>query len=246
MRKTIALLMGAAIMMPAAQAQTDAVQVDPADWPRYARDLGGTRYSPLDQINKNNVENLDQAWSYRLRPEGGAGLLGGTVPIVIDGIMYLPVGNAVVALEAHTGRQLWNHPVEGGLVRRGVTWWAGDGQQGAPVFYNSGGAVTALGAATGGKDGTLGQDGSIKLEGAPYGYPPTIFGNVMLIGASTAEMPRGPAGNSRAYDARTGEKLWEVDSGPQPGEVGHGTGLDDGWTARSGPNMWTWSTTADP
>src|SRR5687767_2726522 len=89
MRAMIALLLGAAVLVPAAQARTDAVQVDPADWPRYARDLGGTRYSPLADINAGNVENLDQAWSYRLRPEGGAGILGGTVPIVIDGIMYL-------------------------------------------------------------------------------------------------------------------------------------------------------------
>ena len=246
MRKTIALLLGAAILVPGAQAQTDAVQVDPADWPRYARDLGGTRYSPLEDINKGNVENLDQAWSYRLRPEGGAGLLGGTVPIVIDGIMYLPVGNAVVALEAHTGRALWNHPVEGGLVRRGVTWWAGDGQQGPRLFYNTGDTITALDPATGQRDATFGEGGSIKIEGTPYGYPPTIFGNVMLIGASTAEMPRGPAGNSRAYDARTGAKLWEFNSVPQPGEVGHETWLDDGWKDRSGTNMWIWYTTADP
>src|SRR5690606_38935479 len=111
-----ALLLGAAALVPAARAQTDAVQVDPADWPRYARDLGGQRYSPLDEINRGNVENLGEAWSYRVRPEGGGGILGGTVPIVIAGIMYLPVGNAIVALEAHTGRALWNHAVEGGLV----------------------------------------------------------------------------------------------------------------------------------
>ena len=43
MRKMIALLLGAAVLVPAAQAQSDAVKVDPADWPRYARDLGGTR-----------------------------------------------------------------------------------------------------------------------------------------------------------------------------------------------------------
>ena len=120
MRKMIALLLGAAALAPSVQARTDAVQVDPADWPRYARDLGGQRFSPLDQINRSNVENLDQAWAFRLRPEGGAAILGGTVPIVIDGIMYLPLGNAVVALEAHTGRELWRHPVEG-TIRRSVT-----------------------------------------------------------------------------------------------------------------------------
>ncbi len=246
MRKMIALLLGAALLAPAAQAETDAVEVDPADWPRYARDLGGTRYSPLTDIHAGNVENLDQAWSYRLRPEGGAGLLSGTVPIVIDGIMYLPVGNAVVALEAHTGRALWSHPVDGGLVRRSVTWWAGDGELGPRLFYNTGNEITALDPETGDVDTSFGQGGSIAFEGTAYAYPPTIFRNVMLIGASTAEMPRGPSGNSRAFDARTGEKLWEFNTVPQPGEVGHETWIGDSWQGRSGNNMWIWYTTADP
>jgi quinoprotein glucose dehydrogenase len=246
MRKLIALLLGAAALAPQVQAKTDAVQVDPADWPRYARDLGGTRYSPLDQINAGNVENLDQAWSFKVRPEGGGAALGGTVPIVIDGIMYLPTGNAVVALEAHTGRELWRHAVEGGTIRRSVTWWAGDGALKPRLFYNTGSKITALVAETGQVDTAFGENGSIAIEGTPYGYPPTIYRNVMLIGASTAEMPRGPSGNSRAYDARTGRKLWEFNTVPQPGEVGHDSWIGDSWQNRSGTNMWIWYTTADP
>jgi quinoprotein glucose dehydrogenase len=246
MRKMLSLLLGVAVMMPAAQARTGAVEVDPADWPRYARDPGGTRHSPLDEINRSNVENLEEAWSYRLRPEGGAGLLAGTVPIVIEGTMYLPVGNAVVALEAHTGRALWSHPVEGGLVRRSVSWWAGDGELGPRLFYNTGNKITALDPETGDVDTGFGPGGSITFEGTAYAYPPTIFRNVMLIGASTAEVSRGPSGNSRAFDARTGEKLWEFNTVPQPGEVGHETWIGDGWQNRSGNNMWIWYTTADP
>src|SRR5690606_28272679 len=131
-----------------------------------------------------------------------------------------PVGNAVVALEAHTGRELWSHPVKG-LVRRSVTWWAGDGDLGPRIFYNTGNEITALNPATGEVDQGFGRDGSMTFDGTTYGYPPTIYKNVMLIGASTAEMSRGPSGNSRAFDARTGEKLWEFNTVPQPGEVGH-------------------------
>ncbi|MBO9518552.1 MAG: PQQ-binding-like beta-propeller repeat protein [Porphyrobacter sp.] len=245
MRKTMALLLGATLAVSAAHAQSDAVKVDPADWPRYARDLGGTRYSPLDQINTGNVDQLDQAWSFRMRPEGGAGLLGGAVPIVIDGVMYLTIGNGVVALEADSGKEVWRHKVSG-LVRRGVTWWPGDGTLKPRIFYNDGTKITALDAATGQVDASFGTEGSIAIEGTPYGYPPTIYKNVMVIGASTAEMPRGPSGNSRAYDARTGKKLWEFNTVPQPGEVGHDSWLDDGWKERSGTNMWIWYTTADP
>ncbi len=246
MRKTIAAMLCAVALMPGAQARTSGAEPDPADWPRYAHDLGGTRYSPLDQINTRNVDELDVAWRFRVRPEGGAGLLGGTVPIVIDGVMYVTVGNAIVALEAHNGKEIWRHPIENGIARRGVTWWPGDGKLKPRLFYNTGGTITALDPATGKVDLAFGQGGAIEIEGTPYSYPPTIYKNVMLIGANTPEMPLGPSGNSRAYDARTGEKLWEFNTVPQPGEVGHETWLDDGWKGRSGNNMWIWYTTADP
>lgn len=254
MRKSMVLALGAAMIAlsaPALQAQQQqgtypGSEVAEGDWVSWARDMGGTRFSPLNEITKDNVDKLDEAWRFRLRPTGGAGLLGGTVPIVIDGIMYLPVGNAVVALEAHTGRELWRHDVAGGLVRRGVSYWPGEGNIGPRIIFSTGPALVALSAATGQPDPGFGENGVAAIEGTPYGYPPSIFGNVMLIGANTAEMPRGPSGNSRAYDARTGKKLWEFNSVPQPGEVGHETWLDDGWKERSGTNMWIWYATGDP
>lgn len=242
----IALLLGATLAFASTSVQSQDSGGGGDDWPRYARDLGGTRYSPLTEINKQNVADLEQAWSFRLRPDGGAGLLGGTVPIVIDGTMYLPIGNAVVALEAHTGRELWRFPVEGGLVRRGVSYWPGDGSINPRIFFSDGTGLVALNAATGQLDTSFADGGKVTYEGSPYSYPPTIYKNVMLIGANTAEMPRGPSGNSRAFDARTGEKLWEFNTVPQPGEVGHETWLDDGWKERSGTNMWIWYATADP
>jgi len=247
MRKFWAATVTAALLSTSVQAQqASTMEPAPGDWPRYARDLHGTRFSPLDQIDKTNVSQLQEAWRFRLRPEGGAGLLGGLVPIVIDGTMYLPVGNAVVALEAHTGKELWRHRVTGGLVRRAVSYWPGQGRVGPRIFYNTGSAITALSPKTGQIDRSFGENGSIKIDGTPYSYPPSIYKNVMLIGASNAEMPRGPSGNSRAYDAVTGKKLWEFNSVPQPGEVGHETWLDDGWRERSGTNMWIWYTTSDP
>jgi quinoprotein glucose dehydrogenase len=244
MRKLLATALTAVLLSTAGQAQQERPPA-PGDWPRYARDLGGTRFSPLDQINTRNVENLDVAWSFRLRPEGGAGLLGGTVPIVVDGTMYLPLGNAVVALDPTNGHELWRHPVQG-LVRRAVSYWPGDGTLGPRLFYSTGDTLVALDPATGALDPGFGEGGTMKIDGTPYPYPPSVFKNVLVIGASTAEMPRGPSGDSRAYDARTGRKLWQFHTVPQPGEVGHETWLDDGWQGRSGTNMWVWYTTADP
>ncbi|MEO6040330.1 MAG: PQQ-binding-like beta-propeller repeat protein [Croceibacterium sp.] len=250
MRKVISAVLGAALLAGAGQAQPARRPPAPAppapgDWPRYARDLQGTRFSPLDQINTGNVAQLQQAWRLRLRPEGGAGLLGGTVPIVVDGTMYLPIGNAVIALDPVTGREIWRHPVEG-LVRRAVSYWPGEGKLKARLFYSTGDKITALSVKTGEVDASFADHGTLTIDGTPYPYPPTIYKNVMVIGASTAEMPRGPSGDSRAYDALTGKKLWQFHTVPQPGEVGHETWLDDGWQGRSGTNMWIWYTTVDP
>src|SRR5690348_3588976 len=106
-RALAAWMMGAVLMASAARAEP----IDPGDWPRYTRDMGGTRYSPLTQIDTGNVANLAPAWTFRVRPEGGGGLVSSATPIVIAGVMYLPIGNAVVALEPETGKEIWRHAV---------------------------------------------------------------------------------------------------------------------------------------
>jgi quinoprotein glucose dehydrogenase len=243
MRRRLAAILTALVIPAAALAQSGATP--PGDWTSYARDLSGDRYSPLTQIDTGNVEQLEPAWSFRLRPEGGAAVLGGTVPIVIDGVMYMPIGNAVVALEADSGKEVWRHPVKG-LVRRAVSWWPGDGAIGPRIFYSTGSEITALNPKNGEVDASYAENGVSKIDGTPYPYPPSVYHNVLVVGASTAEMPRGPSGDSRAYDARTGKKLWQFHTVPQPGEVGHETWLGDSWKDRSGTNMWVWYTTADP
>jgi glucose dehydrogenase len=68
---------------------------------------------------------------------------------------------------------------------------------------------------------------------------------VIAVGATTGELETGPPGNTRAYDVRTGKKLWEFPSVPQPGQPGSKTWLNEGWKDRSGVNAWGWSMTAD-
>ena len=78
-----------------------------------------------------------------------------------------------------------------------------------------------------------------------YSGVPTVFRNLVMVGASVLELPVGPPGDTRAYDARTGAKLWDFHTVPQPGEVGHETWLNDGWKGRSGTNVWAWQMTVD-
>src|SRR5688572_28343845 len=87
MRKAIIALM-LSLSPVALAAQDTTIRAADGDWPLYARDHSGQRFSPMTDINRGNIGQLEQAWSYRLRPEGGGGILAGTVPVVVDGVMY--------------------------------------------------------------------------------------------------------------------------------------------------------------
>src|SRR5215467_7038218 len=114
----------ALLLLPATRgtAQKTAGRSPDADWPMFNRDLAGTRFSPLTQINTTNVTKLTQVWSYKLRPHDGKALTGQSAsenfqevtPIVVNGIMYMPSANRVVALEPETGKEIWSYEVPGG------------------------------------------------------------------------------------------------------------------------------------
>lgn len=107
----------------------------------------------------------------------------------------------------------------------------------------SGNRLIAVDAATGTASAGFGTDGAIVV-GVPYGATPTIYRNVAIIGAVTGETPEGPPGNPRAFDVRTGQKLWEFQTVPRPGEPFNET-WGDGWKNRSGANMWGFAAPVD-
>ncbi len=216
------------------------------DWPTYNHDLAGTRFSTLAQINADNVTRLTQVWTHRAPQEGPPSPFGGSeaTPIVIDGVMYFPIGSRVFALDADTGREIWQYPVPNGQVnRRGVSFWPGAGKDPARIFVTAGSRLIALNAATGDLSSGFGKDGVVDTV-VGYGAAPTIFKNVVMIGASVLEVPIGPPGDTRGYDARTGKKLWDFHTVPRAGEFGNDT-WGDGWKGRSGTNIWGFSMTVD-
>ena len=79
----------------------------------------------------------------------------------------------------------------------------------------------------------------------PYNSVPLVYRNVVVVGANNPPGPVGVPGNARAFDARTGAKLWEFSSVAQPGDVGHDTWEGDSWKGRSGANAWPFYFTLD-
>ncbi len=222
------------------------------DWPLYRHDTAGTGYSPLAQITVQNAASLKQAWTYRLQGDApaaaakGNGAGGGdseATPIVVNDVMYLPGTGRVVALEPETGKEIWSFPVNG-VSRRGVAYMPGEGSNPPRILFAAGRRLIALNAATGKLDPGFGKEGEVDMV-VPYNSVPLIFKNVVVVGANTPPGPLGAPGNARAYDARTGAKLWEFSSVAQPGEPGHDTWDGDSWRDRSGANAWPFYFTVD-
>ena len=231
-----------------------------ADWPMYNRDLAGTRYSPLTQINAGNVAKLTQAWSYRLQPEGktlsGSEIFQEITPIVVNGVLYTTSGNRVVALDPETGKEIWRYELKTGLAsQRGLAYWPGDRNNPARIIFTTGHKMVGLNANSGKIDPGFGKEGEVPLE-VTYAGAPTIYKNILLLGTNfygpgerhinpALDQAGGQLGDTHAYDARTDKQIWEFHTIPRPGEAGNETWLNDSWKNRTGNNVWSFSLTVD-
>ena len=246
-------------LKPAANPAPTADDVAAGDWPLINRNLAANRYSPLTEINAGNVAKLASAWMFQLGGNSTA------VPVVVGGVMYVPSRDRVVALDGDTGATLWTYqlpapppppagtpapPGPGGpggggptVSTRGVSYWAGDGTLGPRILFMSRANLIAIDAATGTPSAGFGTNGAVDV-GIPYGGTPTIYRNVAIIGAASGEVPQGPAGNPRAFDVRTGTKLWEFQTVPKAGERFNET-WGNGWEGRGGTNMWAFAAPID-
>ena len=260
----VSVIVSASVLAPVAQEPQRSAA---ADWPTYNRDLAGTRYSPLAQINTRTVSSLREVWSYRFHPEDGfiegpspTELFQQVTPIVVDGVMYLPAGNRVVALRPETGDEIWRHQLTEGLASfRGVTYWPGSETHGPRIFFTTLWKVVALNADTGERDLTFGNQGEVELR-IPYAGVPVVYQDILVLGSNAygpggehiaphLNQPRGGGEPSnafpRALDAKTGALLWEFHTIPQESDFGNHTWGGDSWRDRIGNNVWAFTLTVD-
>src|SRR5262249_30184853 len=149
--------------------------------------------------------------SYKVGKVSAEGISGGNefTPIVVNGMMFLATAHNIVALEPETGKELWNYAVKNGdPSRRGAGFWPGEAGIPPRVFVTAGPRLIALNAYTGEAVSAFGKQGEIDI-GIPYDSAPVVYKNLLLLGTN------GNPGGTRAFDARTGTKVWEFRSIPQ-------------------------------
>jgi len=231
------------------QTQSGQPSTKNGEWAYYTADVRGSRYSPLDQINANNFNQLEVAWHFKTdnlgtRPEYK---LEGT-PLMVKGVLYATGGTrrSVVALDAKSGELIWVHSEREGaravnaprqLSGRGLSYWT-DGKGDDRVLYvTTGFRLVALNAKTGARVATFGKDGVVDMKiGAVVGKgeqidletgeiglhsTPTVAKDTVIVGSSFREGLTVKTHNNTK-------------------------GLVRAWDVRTGKLLWTFNTIPRP
>jgi quinoprotein glucose dehydrogenase len=236
------------------------------EWRTYGGDLRSTRYMPIDQINKDNFDKLQVAWRLKtdfLGPRAEFNFQ--TTPLIVNGVLYTTAGSrrSVVALNAANGEMLWMHREDEGkrgeaaprqLSGRGLAYWT-NGKEGRIVYVTPGYQMVALDAKTGARVAAFGKNGivdlkldddqPVDLETGEIGLhaTPIIAKDVIVVGAAhlPGDLPKSKKhekGYLRAYDARTGKRLWIFHTIPLRGEFGWETWEDESSAYTGNAGVW--------
>ena len=236
-------------------------------WPHYAADQAASHYSPLDQINGENVGKLHVIWEWKpnekVLPQFGTrpGAFQNT-PLMIDNVLYVSTPyNQVAALDAASGREIWRYdpkayedgqPPNGqGFAHRGVAAWRDPSSGALRIFLNSRYRLIQLDAKTGQPVESFGAGGIVDLgEGLVWTInkkhytntsPPIVYKDLVIVGNGVGDRltyKNDPPGDVRAFHARTGRRVWKFNTIPQRGEFGNNTWDAGSWQFTGHTNVW--------
>jgi quinoprotein glucose dehydrogenase len=261
--KYIMLVFGLFLTAVVFQSVKSNIQSDDHDWPVYGGNAAGNRYSPLNQVNKDNVSKLQLTWAFNTGENNGmrGGIDVECQPIVVKGVMYATTPRMkLFALNAATGKPLWIFdPFSDAYSRprinavRAVTYWE-DGND-KRIIYTIGSSIIAVNATTGEKIKSFGKNGEADLHAGlkdnpvfgsdPNKYsirntsPGAIYKDLIIMGSSMSEGPDAPPGYIQAFNVRTGKLAWVFHTVPLPGEYGYETWSKDSYKKIGAANCWT-------
>jgi quinoprotein glucose dehydrogenase len=212
-------------------------------WQSYAGGAHSSQYSALDQINTKNVAKLEVAWSF---PITGNSIFN---PVVIDGVMYAPVGGgALAAIDAATGKEIWRKEGVAPSGARGMNYWESPDRSDRRFIYLQRGDVIAVNAQNGEPITSFGTNGRVDLREAmerkpagPVGTsnPGRIFENLFIIPLPGGANYGGPPSDVHAYDVRTGKLAWIFHVIPHEGEFGYDTWPEGHYKLGGGGHNWS-------
>ena len=262
----LAVSASALLCAPMAWSQTG-TSVDEGNWPVFHGNEASQRYSPLEQINADNVGSLQLAWQFSTENIGPSPEFNATfTPLAVDGVLYTTVGSRrdIAAIDATSGQLLWLFRPQESDERfdaaprkgsgRGVAFWR-DGDESRILTITPGFVLISLDAETGLPDPDFGDNGRIDMhEGLRLAegrddidigssMPPFIMDDVVVVGPAMEVSMRPPSaanvkGDVRAFDVRTGEHLWTFHTIPRPGEYGYDTWLDGSAETTGNTGVW--------
>jgi quinoprotein glucose dehydrogenase len=219
-------------------------------WRSYGGSQDGSQYSGLHQIDRSNVKKLQIAWTYRTGDDRKYAFN----PLVIDGTMYvLAKNNAIVALDAATGKEIWTRPTDPNttlITNRGIDYWENADRSDRRLIFAVRNELQELDARTGKPIQQFGTNGMVDLR-AGLGRDPKsltlvqsynpgrIFEDLLILGSATNEEYTSGPGDIRAYDVRTGRLAWSFHTVPHAGEPGYDTWPKDAWKSMGGANDWS-------
>ncbi|MEO1251698.1 MAG: pyrroloquinoline quinone-dependent dehydrogenase [Pseudomonadota bacterium] len=212
-------------------------------WRHYGGDAGGSRYSPLDAINRENVRHLKSAWRYQTgdaeRPLTVRQLSAaeGTPILVDDSLIFCTPFNEIIALDPGTGAEKWRYNSAISLdqrpanqfVCRGVAYWegAGEGECASRIFMGTNdGRLIAVDAKSGRLCSGFADAGMVTVDPGmalvwPGEFqitsPPVVINDTVVVGSAISDnvRVRAPSGAVRAFDARSGASKWIFDPIPR-------------------------------
>ncbi|MCJ2179330.1 PQQ-dependent dehydrogenase, methanol/ethanol family [Novosphingobium album (ex Hu et al. 2023)] len=196
-----------------AQPVTELMTADPDEWPSWGRTGSETHYSPLDDIDADNVAGLKLAWHFDLEPGYSP-----TTPLMAEGKVFITTGHSHIrAFDAETGKLLWEY--DGGTRERATSslqlGWGNKGiayDAGRVFLATTDGYVAALDANTG-KEAWKAFDPPADGMPRQYNGPVRVFGGKVIVGYGGADI--SPArGFVTAYDAKTGKRAWRFYTTP--------------------------------
>jgi glucose dehydrogenase len=231
------------------------------EWRHYGGDLAATKYSRLDQIDRENVNRLQVAWTYHTGDvsDGKDTEIRSAfecTPLVVDGVMYLTTPFCrLIALDAETGKPIWSFDPKldkqrsyNLFINRGAAFWQ-KGRSKRIFLGTLDGRLFSIDAMNGKPNQNFGDNGFVNLRvGAAdsfpervYGMtsPPLIYQDLVICGSLVPDgQAQGPSGDVRAFDALSGKLVWRFHTVPRPAEFGNDTWEKDSWKDRGGTNVW--------